>query len=96
MTVPEIPEDAVLKACERLRYHEYPLDMLAPSEDYEAPYLVQAVWPALYAAALRHAAEKLTPETLQQWYGVNSGAGGAHWLAASRDHLRRLADEATS
>ena len=72
MTLPDIPDEAVALVAE-----QYPPHLRVPAERALA-----AVWPHLYAAALRHAAER-SVEISEQW--------GHDPLDI---HLRQWADEA--
>jgi hypothetical protein len=59
-----------------------------------ADYYIAAVWPHLYAAALRHAAEQVGDWSMTGRYGLSTSAGPGVVLATARRELRRLADEA--
>lgn len=87
MTVPEIPDEALERAA---------LSAFGTLTGYRfVQAAVTAAWPHMYAATLRHAADRLDPEVLMDEFGINPSAGGGNFVAASRALLRRMADEAT-
>ena len=90
MTLPEIPEEAV-QAVLRTFLPEGRMDFEEAEGEWAREDLT-AAWPHLYAAALRHAAERIDkPSTRIVLVGEDAQP---RWICAS-EALRLLADEVT-